>query len=226
MAAPASGNSFAQSYNSISGIDIKAVFDSRVAVALQACSYAIQREKAPIYTMGFANPRAFSRGKRGIAGTLIFAQFDAHPLVAPNNQGLFTDGNHRFFADEEELVPSMSESQAGVTGLATAGTPTVINPTGLLGDEGSTFNDQVLSDPWYVDQIPPFNITLVGSNEYGTVTTMSIIGVELVNEGYGISIDDLMSEHQYTFVAREIAPWTRLPNNDAAGGPTTATVGV
>ena len=221
MAAPASGNSFAQAYNSVSGIDIKAVFDQKVAVALQACSYAIQREKAPIYTMGYANPRAFSRGKRGIAGTLVFAQFDAHPLVAPAGQGLFTDGTHRFYADEEELIPSMRQSVAGDVSLATARSPSTALSTTTLATEQSNFMDQVLSDPWYVDQIPPFNITLVGSNEYGTVTTMSIIGVELVNEGYGISIDDLMSEHQYTFVAREIAPWTRLPHNTPTGGATT-----
>lgn len=40
---------------------------------LQAISYAITREKAPIYTMGSADPRAYSRNKRRIAGNLIWS---------------------------------------------------------------------------------------------------------------------------------------------------------
>ena len=42
---------------------------------LQAISYAITREKAPIYTMGSADPRAYSRNKRGIAGNLVWINF-------------------------------------------------------------------------------------------------------------------------------------------------------
>jgi hypothetical protein len=48
---------------------------------LQAISYAITREKAPIYTMGSADPRAYSRNKRGIAGNLIWINFDRNALL-------------------------------------------------------------------------------------------------------------------------------------------------
>lgn len=41
-------SNFAQSYNSFSGSDIKAVFNGKVFANLQAISYAITREKAPI----------------------------------------------------------------------------------------------------------------------------------------------------------------------------------
>ena len=91
-----------------------------------------------------------------------------------------------------------------------------VNDTVVMGQEGSSVNDQVETLPWYVDQIPPFDITLVGSNEYGASTMMAILGVELVNEGYGISIDDLVSEQQYTFIAREIVPWTSTAVNPAS----------
>src|SRR5210317_2662343 len=69
-------------FNSFSGVDIKGVFHNRVMAELQAISYSITREKAPIYTMGSADPRSFSRGKRGIAGTLIFVMFDRHALLS------------------------------------------------------------------------------------------------------------------------------------------------
>lgn len=51
-----------RTYNSFSGVDIQATFGSKVIGTLQGVSYTVTREKAPIYTMGSANPRAFSRG--------------------------------------------------------------------------------------------------------------------------------------------------------------------
>ena len=198
MALPAGQQSRANAYNSFSGIDVKAVFGSKVAVPLQAFSFATQREKAPIYTMGYPNPRAFSRGKRGTAGTLVFAMFDQHPLVGAAGSGpLFADNitQNLFWADEEEVLPSVDfiGGQA-VVNISSVDPTTALSP----GEEGNTFEDQRLMLPWYADQIPPFNITLTASNEYGAVVTMSVIGVEIVNEGYGISIDDLVSEFQYT----------------------------
>jgi hypothetical protein len=44
-------------------------------------SYSVTREKAPIYTLGSADVRSFSRNKRGIAGTLIWINFDRHGLL-------------------------------------------------------------------------------------------------------------------------------------------------
>lgn len=220
MALPAGQQSRANAYNSFTGIDIKAVFNNTVAVPLQAFSYAVQREKAPIYTMGYANPRAFSRGKRGIAGTLVFAMFNKHPLVGPVNaasslQPIFSGSTpaNKFWADEEEIRPSiMFNSSASIRDINS------VDGSGAdMGVEGNSFNDQLLTTPWYPDQIPPFDITLTASNEYGAVVSMAVIGVELVNEGYGISIDDLVSEFQYTFIARELVPWIEMPVSEING---------
>ncbi len=48
-----------------------------------AISYSITREKAPVYTMGSPDVRAYSRNKRGIAGNLIWIDFDRHALLNP-----------------------------------------------------------------------------------------------------------------------------------------------
>jgi len=57
-------------FSSMSGIDITALVGDRIIGTLTGISYSITREKAPVYTFGSANPRSFSRGKRGIAGSL------------------------------------------------------------------------------------------------------------------------------------------------------------
>ena len=72
-------------------------------------------------------------------------------------------------------------------------------------DEVSGFKKE--AKPWYSDQILPFDITLAGTNENGAATCMKIFGVEILNEGSGISIDDAVTEMQATFVARYVEPW-------------------
>jgi hypothetical protein len=49
-------------------------------------------------------------------------------------------------------------------------------------------------------------VTLAGANEYGAMCAAKIFGVEILNEGQGISIDDAVSEMQATFVARAVEP--------------------
>jgi hypothetical protein len=60
--------------------------------------------------------------------------------------------------------------------------------------------------PWYSDQIMPFDVTLAGANEYGAMCAAKIFGIEILNEGTGVSIDDAVTEMQATFVARAVEP--------------------
>jgi hypothetical protein len=60
--------------------------------------------------------------------------------------------------------------------------------------------------PWYSDQVLPFDITLAAANEYGAAASAKLFGVEILNEGFGTSIDDSVLESQATFVARSVAP--------------------
>ena len=70
-----------RSYNSFSGSDIRCVIGQYQFAELQAISYSVTREKAPIYTLGSPDVRSFSRNKRGIAGNLIWVNFDRHGLL-------------------------------------------------------------------------------------------------------------------------------------------------
>jgi hypothetical protein len=60
--------------------------------------------------------------------------------------------------------------------------------------------------PWYSDQILPFDITVAAANEYGAAASAKLYGVEILNEGFGSSVDDSVLEMQATFVARSVAP--------------------
>ena len=56
------------------------------------------------------------------------------------------------------------------------------------------------------DMLPPFDIVLTFFNEYGLGAKMKIYGVTIVDEGQTMSVDDLITEQTYTFMARGIQP--------------------
>lgn len=192
-------------YTSFSGVDIRAVIGGTPIGQLQAISYAVQREKAPIYVMGSVDPLSFSRGKRGIAGTIITLMLDQHVLYGEPFSNL------KFIADDGEIFPDVADKNSA-EGLN-------LDDLGTVGG-GATFDANDLSSnwsassAWYVDQLPPFDVVIVAANEYGQAAQMRIYGVEILNEGSGFSIDDMVIENQMTYVCRTIMPWQKMGSWD------------
>lgn len=60
------------------------------------------------------------------------------------------------------------------------------------------------------DMLPPFDIVVSFYNEYGQSSKMKIFGVTIVDEGQTVSIDDLITEQTYTYMARGIQPMVKL----------------
>lgn len=228
-------NQIARGYNSFSGVDIKGVFANQVIAELQAISYSITREKAPLYTMGSADPRSFSRGKRGIAGTLIFLVFDRHALISTFGQDVEAENAAQqllFLSDTDDVRPEslVTAPETGTLGATLQGAALGAGIQGAESPLSDVGSDQEVVAPWFSDQIPPFDITLAAANEYGSLAVMRIYGCEILNEGYGVSIDDIVSETQMTYVARTLIGWrpvkderirTQLENS----GPSSAVTG-
>lgn len=66
------------------------------------------------------------------------------------------------------------------------------------------------------DMLPPFDIVFTFFNEYGSFSKMKIFGVTIVDEGQTMSIDDILTEQTYTFMARGIQPITKMINEKEA----------
>jgi len=64
--------------------------------------------------------------------------------------------------------------------------------------------------PQHADQVYPFDITIAAQNEYGRASQSAVIGVEVINEGNGISTDDISNEIQMTFIAIDRTPWVPI----------------
>lgn len=184
---------FTETYTTFSGADIVCTFGGVTVGALSGITWSVTREKAPIYTMGSANPRSFSRGKRGIAGSLIFTMFDTPSLYEMLRQASVNkDSTARYWTRSSNVLPN-------------AGSDATLNHRGILPvtDQAA---DVVSAFPYYADQIPPFDVSITFANEYGQSAVRRVYGVEILNEGSGASMDDVVIEETMTFVARELGP--------------------
>ena len=144
--------------------------------------------------MGAPNPRSFSRGKRGIAGSLIFTMFDRPGLYKMLESSLSND-SFKYFTRSHNLLPGMPTGDSSADELHRGTVPVV-----------SQNLDVVSGIPYYADQIPPFDVAITFANEYGQAAVRSIYGLEILNEGSGASMDDIVIEETMTFVARDLGP--------------------
>lgn len=187
---------YTKTYTTFSGCDIVATFGDTVIGELQAITYSVSREKAPVYTMGSPEPRSFSRGKRGIAGTLVFTVFDRDALI----EAVKTKVN-RIGSD-----PKNAETNTAYVPMTIDEWDKVM--TGQV--KGKSANDRTNSilqkqvDPLYADELPPFDVTISFANEYGQKAVLVIYGLEILNEGTGFSVDSVTTEKACTFVARKV----------------------
>ena len=243
----------ARTYTSYSGVDIRVIINGAQVGSMQALSYAIQREKAPIYVMGSVDPISYSRGKRGIAGTMISLMMDTHILMSPSftgeyylgdsdeifatavsKEGTRAKGTEAFQNLNNELATGVRLSQLGSTNFEAGGGVGLIGSDqqiieGAAGAAGANAsgpyqrfqtsqaydldqmgNNYKVAPVFYVDQILPFDIAIVAANEYGQSAQMRLYGCEILNEGSGFSIDDIVIENQMTYVCRTILPWRSI----------------
>lgn len=198
----------AKTYHSFAGIDIQAVFEDVVFGELQMVSYKIDREKAPVYTMGSADLRTIARGKRLVTGACVFVVFDRDSLLETmkdrtKHPALPIEDTANLDAQTESLVFTAGTSFNGLEGTELTGAQLDSTGAGQLGASFKSVQTAKLAD-----QLLAFDITLVGVNEYGATTKMIIHGVELMTEASGVSIDDLVIEKQFSFLARRVTNWT------------------
>lgn len=227
-------------FQSLSGSEIHAVFGNIKFADIQMIKYASSRQKAPVYTMGSADLRAIARGPRSINGALIFSHLSKQNLV----QKMGEAGYKVFLSNDETANYNGAYKKDGVAGvdgdantlkrqaLRASGTIAnygAVSPTGLSSDAAVQFDPFAVGSDIYnmanfgsiqsaflADQLPPFDITLVGIPETaaagladGSYKPQSLVlrGVEFVSEASGTSIEDLVIEKQMSFLARSLQDW-------------------
>ena len=206
---PTSTQQYTKTYSTFGGADIVLSFDGIVIGEAQAITYSITREKTPVYTLGSAEPRSFSRGKRGIAGNLVLISFNRDALLSEIGQNQVISKWHgndvvTLLDKDKDRFLSVESWDAYMTEAAT-GVDAYEAP-----DEYTLALQNKKAKPVYADELLPFDITISCGNEYGQNAVTVIYGVEIMNEGMGFSIDSTSSERAYTFVARAVDTMTPI----------------
>lgn len=233
---------FVHTLTSFSGADLVVSFGPKVVGELQQISYAIQREKVPVFTLGNPNARSFSRGKRAIAGSLVFAIFDKDILLETVKEMWDQIAPPAMFTAAGNIAQALSEDFANAIDLAAWNRAASENPSttgnfGFSGPEalnlrdtvpGSVTGSQVYqpsgfnvirkANVQYVDQLPPFDVTMTFANEYGQTAFQKIYDMEILNESAGVSVDSVVMEKNYTWIARNISPLIKGVYYRAQGG--------
>jgi len=130
-------------------------------IQIVTLTVSVHREKAPVRAIGYINPKAYARGRRTIAGTIILTQSNVDFL-------------YQFLA--------------------------AISTQDLSKDTTS----------YKIDQLPPFNMSILFADEYGRTSYRRLLGVELITDGVVYSSNDMMSEQSLTYVASDFTPLVPL----------------
>ena len=94
-------------YSSYTGADIISVLrfpdflnrDSLVFGELQTISYSTYRDKFPVRSLGYVNPKGYTKAGRTIAGTLIFVMFN-EPVINKFINELYKKKYYNLVPDE------------------------------------------------------------------------------------------------------------------------------
>lgn len=152
---------------------------------LQTLSWQIHADKRPVKASGHRSPKAWVTGPRMVAGSMIFTVMDGHPL--------------------NKLIRLVNLMYAP-----------------LPNSNGANGQDAWLKDPAAfvqgdmsfraaaIDQIPPLNCQIIGVNEAGDSVSASIYGIEFMNDGCVLSVQDILTENTVTWVAQDFDPLTSL----------------
>jgi hypothetical protein len=84
----------------------------------------------------------------------------------------------------------------------------------LLDFDPSDFDGDNRFAAAILDQLPPIDITITFANEYGSLSRMTIYGVEFVSEGKTMSIENLFLESEVQYIARDVDPMTPVYADD------------
>lgn len=200
------GNAITNAQTSVfSGADVVVIFGDHYVGECMSFTIGVNREAGPLYVMGRKEPIAIPKGKRGIGGSFILAQLGYDALLEHYNDVMGGTANKTsVWIRNDEMVPTTDKAVGGQSfssanvqlSQASGGTGTVSNTSDLWTS---------LNSPNYVDQLPPFNITVVGMNEQGKKMGFRVYGVVIINDGIAISIEELNMEKKYTFIAQAVS---------------------
>jgi hypothetical protein len=192
-----------------SGADTVVIFGDEYVGECMSFTLGINREAGPLYVMGKKSPIAIPKGKRGIGGSFILAQLGYDALLEYVSSIQTNPARQQIWVRKDEIVQQVTGStrnEYSNPNTTAAGATATTTQAALLAKQDLW----AATTPFYADQIPPFNVTVVGTNEQGDKMAWRVMGLQILNDGIGVSIDELNIEKRYTYVATAASRMMKL----------------
>jgi len=127
--------------------------------------------------------------------------------LAVLNPGRVGQANQYIIQDSGDKSQNRTNSSSLIKGLSQAAFAEELaaqlrNTARLVGAQKFNFSDQ----------IPPFDLTLVGVTKDGHASTCALFGLSITQETAGFSQNDLGNSVGMAFVALNVSPWREIVN--------------
>lgn len=169
-----------------------------VADSIQTISYQIHTRKSAVGALGHKYAKGYTAGQRVVAGSIIATVIDEHPFVK------LIDQVNSMFNWEGKFEPQRL-AEAKKIGISTQ---QQIQDYGASKKDNQlknfSFNQELIPSSTLIDQLPALNCSIIGVNENGNAVHLMLMGMEFINDGGVISVQDILTENTCTYVARDI----------------------
>lgn len=222
------GYSNPQKYNySFSGTDAKVFayflgMENRILQmnSLHTISISVHEAKGQVRSLGHRGIRGMTRSVRTVAGSIIARVIREHPLAGLARMA-------RVNNEEEGLTNWSIDYKENGCGSAfniydyTIRLGTMLPPFNLLFELSSESGPSTIQNPWFndgkikvgdkaVENERKMNIleepVVVTGTQLFNGASMMLEGVEIIDEGITVSVNDIMTEMTFTYVAKNFRP--------------------
>jgi hypothetical protein len=218
-----------------SGGDLHAYINNRKVGNLESVTWSISVEVVGNYVMGRRDAVLYTTGKRVVVGSIVLSQYDRHALLEQvfniSGLGITTQGSlwnndpaltlGGFPVNRETItapggVNTAQYIEADASKVSDAIRGSVSLTRGLSRSAFEVQLQQQLAETArivgaqkfnYSDQLPPFDLTLVGVTKGGDAARCSLFGLQVTQETAGFSQNDLGNSVGMSFVALAVSPW-------------------
>lgn len=227
-----------------SGGDLQAYFNNIKVGNLESVTWSISVEVVGNYVMGRRDAVTYTTGKRVVVGSMVLSQYDRHALIEQvfqvSRRGISTIGS--LWNPDVNVGAGLANDRSSTGGLTGVNTPGYIETdplraTGQNTVQGNNYLTRGLSQSAFnaqleaqlrdtarlvgaqkfvtADQVPPFDLTLVGVTRSGDAAKCALFGIQITQETAGYSNNDLGSSVGMSFVALGVSPWRPVELGDS-----------
>ena len=136
--------------------------------------------------------------------------------------GVITTISYSIHTDKRPVAPCGYKSpKAFVSGIQTIAGTMIFSVLGEHPLSGLMSGTATMSDYLKatndISLLPPFDLTLLIGNEYGSASILNIYGIEFIDEGFTVSVNDVYSELTVQYLCRDVSMLTDISYGNIVG---------